>query len=195
MTSDKGLVIVLSGFSGAGKGTIMKHLLEAHPNDYNLSISATTRNMRAGEKDGREYFFITKEEFEERIKNGQLLEYAKYVDNYYGTPKDWVLAQMEQGKNVILEIELQGAFQVRDQIPEAVLIFIMPPDMEELERRLRGRGSETEEQIKKRLLRAMEEIEYVDQYDYVIVNEEVEKSVEMLHTIVLNVKEQNKTGE
>jgi len=102
---------------------------------------------------------------------------------------------MEQGKNVILEIELQGAFQVRDQIPEAVLIFIMPPDMEELERRLRGRGSETEEQIKKRLLRAMEEIEYVDQYDYVIVNEEVEKSVEMLHTIVLNVKEQNKTGE
>ena len=191
---DKGVLLIVSGLSGAGKGTICKRIMEKYP-DYELSISATTRDPRPGEVDGREYFFITKEEFEERIKNGQLLEYAKYVDNYYGTPKDWVLAQMEQGKNVILEIELQGAFQVRDQIPEAVLIFIMPPDMEELERRLRGRGSETEEQIKKRLLRAMEEIEYVDQYDYVIVNEEVEKSVEMLHTIVLNVKEQNKTGE
>ncbi|MDO4734348.1 MAG: guanylate kinase [Lachnospiraceae bacterium] len=191
---DKGVLLIVSGLSGAGKGTICKRIMEKYP-DYELSISATTRGPRPGEVDGREYFFITKEEFEERIRNGQLLEYAKYVDNYYGTPKDWVLAQMEQGKNVILEIELQGAFQVRDQIPEAVLIFIMPPDMEELERRLRGRGSETEEQIKKRLLRAMEEIEYVDQYDYVIVNEEVEKSVEMLHTIVLNVKEQNKTGE
>ena len=191
---DKGVLLIVSGLSGAGKGTICKRIMEKYP-DYELSISATTRDPRPGEVDGREYFFITKEEFEERIRNGQLLEYAKYVDNYYGTPKDWVLAQMEQGKNVILEIELQGAFQVRDQIPEAVLIFIMPPDMEELERRLRGRGSETEEQIKKRLLRAMEEIEYVDQYDYVIVNEEVEKSVEMLHTIVLNVKEQNKTGE
>ena len=191
---DKGVLLIVSGLSGAGKGTICKRIMEKYP-DYELSISATTRDPRPGEVDGREYFFITKEEFEERIRNDQLLEYAKYVDNYYGTPKDWVLAQMEQGKNVILEIELQGAFQVRDKIPEAVLIFIMPPDMEELERRLRGRGSETEEQIKKRLLRAMEEIEYVDQYDYVIVNEEVEKSVEMLHTIVLNVKEQNKTGE
>ncbi|MBR3309107.1 MAG: guanylate kinase [Lachnospiraceae bacterium] len=191
---DKGVLLIVSGLSGAGKGTICKRIMEKYP-DYELSISATTRDPRPGEVDGREYFFITKEEFEDRIKNGQLLEYAKYVDNYYGTPKDWVLAQMDQGKNVILEIELQGAFQVRDQIPEAVLIFIMPPDMEELERRLRGRGSETEEQIKKRLLRAMEEIEYVDQYDYVIVNEEVEKSVEMLHTIVLNIKEENKTGE
>lgn len=191
---DKGVLLIVSGLSGAGKGTICKRIMEKYP-DYELSISATTRDPRPGEVDGREYFFITKDEFEDRIKNGQLLEYAKYVDNYYGTPKDWVLAQMDQGKNVILEIELQGAFQVRDQIPEAVLIFIMPPDMEELERRLRGRGSETEEQIKKRLLRAMEEIEYVDQYDYVIVNEEVEKSVEMLHTIVLNIKEENKTGE
>ena len=191
---DKGVLLIVSGLSGAGKGTICKRIMEKYPG-YELSISATTRDPRPGEVDGREYFFITKEEFEDRIKNGQLLEYAKYVENYYGTPKDWVLAQMDQGKNVILEIELQGAFQVRDQIPEAVLIFIMPPDMEELERRLRGRGSETEEQIKKRLLRAMEEIEYVDQYDYVIVNEEVEKSVEMLHTIVLNIKEENKTGE
>lgn len=191
---DKGVLLIVSGLSGAGKGTICKRIMEKYP-DYELSISATTRDPRPGEVDGREYFFITKDEFEDRIKNGKLLEYAKYVDNYYGTPKDWVLAQMDQGKNVILEIELQGAFQVRDQIPEAVLIFIMPPDMEELERRLRGRGSETEEQIKKRLLRAMEEIEYVDQYDYVIVNEEVEKSVEMLHTIVLNIKEENKTGE
>ncbi len=190
----KGILLIVSGLSGAGKGTICKRIMEKYP-DYELSISATTRAPRPGEVHGREYFFVTKEEFEEKIKNDQLLEYAQYVDNYYGTPREWVEEQLSQGKNVILEIELQGAFQVRDKMPDAVLIFIMPPDMEELERRLRGRGSETEEQIKKRLLRAMEEIEFVDQYDYVIVNEEVEKSVEMLHTIVLNLKEENQTGE
>ena len=185
---EKGVLLIVSGLSGAGKGTICKRILEKYP-DFELSVSVTDRDPRPGETHGREYFFISTEEFEERIKNGLLLEYARYVDHYYGTPKDWVEEQLESGKNVILEIELQGAFQVRDIKPEAVLIFIMPPDMEELERRLRGRGTETEEQIKKRLLRAMEEIEYVDQYDYVIVNEEVEKSVDMLYDIVCCEKE------
>ena len=116
---DKGVLLIVSGLSGAGKGTICKRIMEKYP-DYELSISATTRNPRPGEVDGREYFFITKEEFEERIRNDQLLEYAKYVDNYYGTPKDWVLAQLEQGKNVILEIEVQGGLQIRDIFPDVV---------------------------------------------------------------------------
>lgn len=191
---DKGILLIVSGLSGAGKGTICKRLMEKYP-DYEFSISATTRAPREGEIHGREYFFLSREEFETRIEDGQFLEYANYVGNYYGTPKDWVEEKLEGGKNVILEIELQGAFQVREKIPEAVLIFIMPPDMEELKRRLIHRGTETEEQIEKRLSRAMEELEYVDQYDYVIVNEEVEKSVEMLHTIVLNVKKEMNTGE
>lgn len=191
---DKGILLIVSGLSGAGKGTICKRLMEKYP-DYEFSISATTRAPREGEIHGREYFFLSQEEFETKIEDGQFLEYANYVGNYYGTPKDWVEEKLEGGKNVILEIELQGAFQVREKIPEAVLIFIMPPDMEELKRRLIHRGTETEEQIEKRLSRAMEELEYVDQYDYVIVNEEVEKSVEMLHTIVLNVKKEMNTGE
>lgn len=191
---DKGILLIVSGLSGAGKGTICKRLMEKYP-DYEFSISATTRAPREGEMHGREYFFLSKEEFETKIEKGQFLEYANYVGNYYGTPKDWVDEKLAGGKNVILEIELQGAFQVREKIPEAVLIFIMPPDMEELKRRLIHRGTETEEQIEKRLSRAMEELEYVDQYDYVIVNEEVEKSVEMLHTIVLNVKKEMNTGE
>lgn len=191
---DKGILLIVSGLSGAGKGTICKRLMEKYP-DYEFSISATTRAPREGEMHGREYFFLSKEEFETKIEDGLFLEYANYVGNYYGTPKDWVVEKLEGGKNVILEIELQGAFQVREKIPEAVLIFIMPPDMEELKRRLIHRGTETEEQIERRLSRAMEELEYVDQYDYVIVNEEVEKSVEMLHTIVLNVKKEMNTGE
>ena len=189
---EKGVLLIVSGLSGAGKGTICKRLMEKYP-DFELSISATTRDPRPGEIHGREYFFISKEEFEERIAKDRLLEFARYVDNYYGTPKEWVEEQLSSGKNVILEIELQGAFQVREKIPGAVLIFIMPPSMEELERRLRGRGSETEEQIQKRLARAQEEMEFIDQYDYVIVNEEVEKSVDMLYDIVRCEKQ--KTGE
>ena len=184
---DKGVLVIVSGLSGAGKGTICKRLLEKYPN-YVLSVSATSRQPREGEVHGREYFFITKEEFEERIEQGKLLEFAQYVDNYYGTPKDWVEEQLEAGKDIILEIELQGAFQVREKIPEAVLVFILPPDMEELKRRLINRGTETMEQIEKRLKRAEEEMEYVSQYDYVIVNEDVEKSVDMLHNIVRSEK-------
>ena len=184
---DKGVLVVVSGLSGAGKGTICKRLLEKYPG-YVLSVSATSRNPREGEENGREYFFITKEEFEERIRQDKLLEYAQYVDNYYGTPKDWVEEQLREGRDIVLEIELQGAFQVRKKIPEAVLVFILPPDMEELKRRLIKRGTETMEQIEKRLKRAEEEMEYVPQYDYVIINEDVEKSVDMLHNIVRSEK-------
>ena len=185
---DKGVLVIVSGLSGAGKGTICKRLLEKYPN-YVLSVSATSRKPRSGEVDGREYFFITKDEFEERIQQGKLLEYAQYVDNYYGTPKDWVEEQLREGKDIILEIELQGAFQIKEKIPETVLIFVLPPDMEELKRRLINRGTETMEQIERRLQRASEEMEFVPQYDYVIINEDVEKSVDMLHNIVRSEKE------
>ena len=185
---EKGVLVVVSGLSGAGKGTICKRLLEKYP-DYVLSVSATSRKPRKGEENGREYFFITKDEFEDMIRDGKLLEYARYVENYYGTPKEWVEQQLESGKNIILEIELQGAFQIRDKIPEAVLVFILPPDMEELKRRLIGRGTESMEEIEKRLERAAEEMAFVPEYDYVIVNDEVEKSVDMLHNIVRSEKE------
>ena len=185
---EKGVLVVVSGLSGAGKGTICKRLLEKYP-DYVLSVSATSRKPRKGEENGREYFFITKEEFEEMIRDGKLLEYARYVENYYGTPREWVEEQLESGKNIILEIELQGAFQIRDKIPEAVLVFILPPNMEELKRRLINRGTETMEEIEKRLERAVEEMAFVPEYDFVIVNEDVEKSVDMLHNIVRSEKE------
>ena len=184
---DKGVLVVVSGLSGAGKGTICKRLLEKYP-DYVLSVSATSRKPREGEEHGREYFFITKEEFEDRINQGKLLEFAQYVGNYYGTPKDWVEEQLNAGKDIVLEIELQGAFQVRKKIPEAVLIFVLPPAMEELKRRLVNRGTETMEEIDRRIQRAMEEIEFVPEYDYVIINEDVEKSVDMLHNIVRSEK-------
>lgn len=184
---NKGVLVVLSGLSGAGKGTICKRLLEKYPG-YVLSVSATSRKPREGEVHGREYFFITREEFEDRIEQGKLLEYAQYVDNYYGTPKDWVEEQLAEGNDILLEIELQGAFQVRKKIPEAVLVFVLPPDMEELKRRLMNRGTETMEQIEKRIQRAKEELEYVPDYDFVIVNEDVEKSVDMLHNIVRSEK-------
>ena len=191
---EKGVLVVVSGLSGAGKGTICKRLLEKYP-DYVLSVSATSRKPRKGEENGREYFFITKDEFEDMIRDGKLLEYARYVENYYGTPKEWVEQQLESGKNIILEIELQGAFQIRDKIPEAVLVFILPPDMEELKRRLVNRGTETMEEIEKRLERAAEEMAFVPEYDYVIVNDEVEKSVDMLHNIVRSEKERVQEGE
>ena len=136
---EKGLLLVISGFSGAGKGTVVKRLLELH-NDYALSISATTRSPREGEQNGREYFFKSTEEFESMIDNSELIEYAKYVSNYYGTPKAYVEEQLEAGKNVILEIEIQGALNIKKMYPDAVLLFIMPPSAEELERRLVGRG-------------------------------------------------------
>ncbi len=184
MMHDKGLVIVLSGFSGAGKGTIMKHLLEAHPNDYNLSISATTRGMREGEKDGREYFFKTREEFDEMIKNNELLEYATFNGNSYGTPRAYVEQLIDRRKDVILEIEIQGALQVKDMYPDALLLFTMPPSAKELENRLVGRGTETSEVIAQRLAISCKESGYMDKYDYLIVNDSLERAVDQVHNII-----------
>ena len=157
----KGLLLVISGFSGAGKGTVMKRLLELH-DEYSLSISATTRKPREGEADGREYFFKTVEEFEKMIAEDALIEHAQYVGNYYGTPKAYVEEQLDKGNNVILEIEIQGAMNIKRMFPDAVLMFITPPSAAELEKRLRGRGTEDEATIKARLSRAAEEAEGVE---------------------------------
>ena len=181
----KGVLAVVSGFSGAGKGTIMKALLKEY-DDYALSISVTTRSPRPGEEDGREYFFRTREEVEKMIAEDQLLEYAEYVGNYYGTPRFYVEDMLARGKNVILEIELQGAMQIKQKNPEAVLVFITPPSFEELKNRLIGRGTETEEVINSRLARAAEEAEEMDKYDYIVVKDQVEDCVHCLHQIILS---------
>ena len=179
----KGILVVVSGFSGAGKGTVMKRLLEKY-NDYALSVSATTRNPREGEVDGREYFFRSKEEFEKLIDEDALIEYAQYVDNYYGTPRSYVEEQLSQGKNVILEIEIQGAMKVKKKNPEALLVFVTPPTVEELKNRLVGRGTETEDVIADRLARAAEEAEGMGAYDYILVNDDLEECVDNLHQII-----------
>lgn len=181
--NQRGILVVVSGFSGSGKGTLMKTLLEKYDN-YALSISATTRQPRAGEENGREYFFVTKEQFQEMIREDQLIEYAQYVDNYYGTPKAYVEKQMDAGKDVILEIEIQGALKVKEQFPETLLVFIMPPSAEELRRRLVGRGTETEEVIQSRLERAVKESEGIERYDYLLVNDDVERCSEEMHRLI-----------
>ena len=179
----KGILVVVSGFSGVGKGTLMKLLTERY-GQYALSISATTRSPRAGEEDGREYFFRTREAFEELIANDQLVEYAEYCGNYYGTPREYVEHEMEQGRDVILEIELQGALKIKEKFPEALLLFIVPPDAKTLLDRLRGRNTETEEVIRRRLARAAEESEGIEQYDYIIVNDDLEQSMELMHHLI-----------
>ncbi len=180
---DKGVLAVVSGFSGAGKGTLMKALLEKYDN-YALSVSATTRAPRPGEADGREYFFVTKDRFEEMIREDQLIEYARYVENYYGTPKEYVTQQMEAGKDVILEIEIQGALKVKKQFPNALLLFVMPPSAAELKSRLVGRGTETLEAIENRLKRAVEESEGIENYDYILINDNVEDCVGRMHQLI-----------
>ena len=180
-----GKLLIISGLSGAGKGTIIKKYFELYPDESVLSVSATTRAPRPGEENGVAYFFKTEDEFREMIEEGLFLEYACYVGNYYGTPAGWVKEQMASGKNVILEIEQQGAFQVKEKMPEAVMIFITAPSEAELIRRLKGRGSETEEQIRRRLEQAETEKEKIKFYDHVIVNEDVEKSAQKLHNIIL----------
>lgn len=179
----KGILIVVSGFSGAGKGTLMKKLVEDYEG-YSLSISATTRSPRPGEENGREYFFLTKEEFEQRIAENALIEYAQYCENYYGTPRDYVEEQMALGRDVILEIEIQGALAVKKQYPDAVLLFVAPPSAEELRRRLSGRGTETAEVIEKRLRRAAEEAQGIESYDYLLINDDLETCVKELHAII-----------
>ena len=181
----KGVLTVVSGFSGAGKGTVMKRLLEKYEN-YALSISVTTRNPREGERDGIEYFFRTREEVEDMIRGDQLLEYAEYVGNYYGTPRFYVEDMLAQGKNVILEIEIQGAMKIKEKIPEAVLVFVTPPTIEELRSRLTGRGTETSDVIASRLERAAEESKGMHDYDYILINDQVEDCVDRLHQIILS---------
>ena len=179
----EGILIVVSGFSGAGKGTIMKALLERYDN-YALSISATTRNPRPGEEEGKAYFFKTTEEFEKMIAQDDLIEYAMYVGNYYGTPKAYVEEQLCAGKDVILEIEIQGALKVKEKFPNTLLLFVTPPGAEELRKRLEGRGTETQEVIDGRMKRAIEEAEYMDQYDYLVVNDELDVCVEEMHHLI-----------
>lgn len=180
---NNGSLIVVSGFSGAGKGTIMKKLVEGNE-EYALSISMTTRNPREGEVNGREYFFVTKEEFEETIAKDGLIEYAGYCGNYYGTPKQYVEQKMAEGKNVLLEIEIQGALKVKEKFPEAVLLFVMPPSAEILKSRLVGRGTEALDVIEKRLSRAVEEAEGIEEYDYIVVNDDLDECVEAVKKIV-----------
>ena len=179
----KGIIIVVSGFSGAGKGTIMKELTKRY-DQYALSISATTRNPREGEENGREYFFITTEDFEKLIAEDGLIEHAKYVNNYYGTPRKYVEEKLSQGIDVILEIEIQGALQIKEQYKDAVLLFVMPPSAQVLEKRLRGRGTETDEVIAKRLARAKEEAVGIEKYDYIVVNDDLDECVEKVHEII-----------
>lgn len=181
--ADRGILVVVSGFSGAGKGTLMKRLMEKYDN-YALSVSATTRAPRPGEEHGREYFFHTKKEFEELILEDALIEYAQYVDNYYGTPKAYVEKQLNMGKDVILEIEIQGALKVKKKMSNTLLLFVTPPSAEELKRRLVNRGTESMEVIESRLSRASEEAEGMLEYDYILINDVIEDCVDNMHNII-----------
>ena len=181
---NKGILIVVSGFSGSGKGTLMKELLGRYPDTYALSISATTRAPREGEKDGREYFFVSREEFEKMIAKDELIEYARYVENYYGTPRRYVEEKLKQGKDVILEIEIQGELIVKKAFPDTLLLFVTPPSASELKSRLVGRGTETMEVIRSRMNRACEEAQGMENYDYLIVNDDLNACVEEMHSII-----------
>lgn len=178
----KGKLLIISGFSGVGKGTVVKYMLDNYSN-YNISVSATTRKPREGEINGVHYHFISTEQFENMIANRELLEYAKYVDNYYGTPKAFVEKKMEEGNNVILEIETQGALQVKEMMPEAIMIFVLPPDADTLKNRLVGRQTETIDVINKRLSKAAEETDVVDKYEYCVINDEVSECAKRINYI------------
>lgn len=181
--NQRGLLLVVSGPSGCGKGTVLSQVFAKQPNTY-YSVSATTRAPRPGEVDGVQYHFLTKEAFEEKIAAGQMLEYAQYAGNYYGTPAQAVDAQLAEGKNVVLEIEVQGAKQVKQRRPEAVMIFIMPPSMKELRRRLTDRGTESQEVIQRRMETARQEMPQAKDYDYIVFNDTVEEAAEDICAIL-----------
>ncbi|MEH7106823.1 MULTISPECIES: guanylate kinase [Bacillaceae] len=181
---EKGLLIVLSGPSGVGKGTVRKEIFSQPDTAFEYSISVTTRKPREGERDGIDYFFKTREQFEEMIEHGKLLEYAEFVGNYYGTPVDYVRQTLDQGKDVFLEIEVKGARQVREKFPDGLFIFLMPPSLTELKNRIVTRGTETEDIIHNRMLTAREEIEMMELYDYVVENDQVELACDRIKSIV-----------
>ncbi len=183
MTENKGRVTVISGFAGAGKGTQVNCLLQNYSN-YVISISWTTRAPRGTEQNGKEYFFVSQEEFDRAVEEDQFLEHAVYTSSSYGTPKGFVLEQCEKGKNVLLEIEVQGGVQIKKKYPEAVMIFLMTPSAEILEKRLSGRGTETYDKVTDRLARAVEELDYISEYDYVIVNDDMEACTKAIHQAI-----------
>lgn len=184
-TKEQGNLIVISGPSGAGKGSVISNLLECYDNVW-LSISMTSRAIRANDIPNQTYYFVTKEEFEERIKNGVFLEYATYNGNYYGTPRDKINEKLEQGIDVILEIEIQGALKVKELVPDAIFIFILPPSMKELKRRLVNRGTDSMDKILERFQTAYKEINEVTKYNYVVINDELDKAVEKVKAILLS---------
>ncbi len=179
----RGILIVVSGFSGAGKGTLMKRLLAEYDN-YALSVSMTTRQPREGEIDGVSYFFVDRDVFEREIENDGLIEYASYCGNYYGTPREYVERCLEEGKDVVLEIEIQGALKVKEKFPQALLLFVLPPSARELKKRLEGRGTESAQVIRSRLERAVEEAQGIENYEYLIINDDLEECVRQMHGII-----------
>ena len=188
---NKGKLVVISGFSGAGKGTLMKALMKEYGDSYALSVSATTRNPRPGEMDGVDYFFLTRDKFEQMIAEDALIEYAQYVGNYYGTPKEYVQQQLDLGKNVILEIEIQGALKIKEKFPDTVLMFVTAPDANELKNRLVGRGTETPEVIAARLSRACEESMGMEKYDYLVINDTIENGISLIDRLICDERSGN----
>ncbi|MBQ9519875.1 MAG: guanylate kinase [Acholeplasmatales bacterium] len=182
--NERGLLIVISGPSGVGKGTVRKALFEMKNHNLTYSVSMTTRKMREGEVDGKDYYFVTKDEFLKQIDDGNFLEYAEFVGNYYGTPLDKVNQKLDEGKEVVLEIEVEGALQVKKKVPDCVMIFLVPPSKEELYNRLKNRGTEAEEIIQKRIEKANREFKVAPKYDYIVVNDEVNNAADRIMAII-----------